>query len=111
MISKQEASEQQATMDNPALLALLKHALGQFFIEAASRGFQAPLDIAIRDVDNDVLREFTIEPTGKIVMGRSDDPNQLFLLPLSIFASDANGRIARMKINAMQIIEPAEFLN
>jgi len=47
---------------------------------------------------------------GKVVPGRTDSSEKLFLLPLTLYMTAGNGRIARMRIDATQMIEPAEFL-
>jgi len=110
-LTKEEAAKKEATVDSPALLMILKDALGQFLVAAHEHKFQTPLQITMRDSDGDVLREFTIEPTGKISQGRTDDAEKLFLLPLVLFCIDATGRVARLRISATQVIEQVEFLN
>jgi len=110
-ITKAEATAQGVITDNPELLTILKDALGQFLVAAHAHGFVAPIDFTIRDADGDTLREFRVEPDGKAVAGRTDAEEKLFFVPLTIFAVDANGRVARMKIDATQMVEPVEFLN
>jgi hypothetical protein len=110
-ISKSEAAAYGANVDNPELLAILKDALERFVLAAYEHCFKVPLHVHILDSDGDTLREFTIKPNGKAVAGGTQDVSKLFLLPLTLYMTDANGRIARIRIDAMQMIELAEFLN
>jgi hypothetical protein len=110
-ITKKQANENEVEVDAPDVLELLKQALNEFLTAARSEGFEAPLDVVVRDSDGDVLREFTIERSGKIAKGKTADPTKLFLLPLTLFLTDVRGRIARLRVGATRAIESTEFLN
>ena len=113
MITKQQAAGHQgpATIDTKELLALLSNAIRQYVRGAIGAGFKHPLSIAVRDSAGDTLRDFTIEASGQIVPGRTEDPGQLFTLPLTLFVVDRGGRIARCVIDVQKMISPTELVN
>jgi len=104
-------NEKGVATDTPEVLAILKAALADFLGAAHKNGFELPLDFAVTDQDGIVLREFTLERNGKLVLGKTDDPNGTFLLPLTIYVTDSARRTARMRINAERIVEPVEMPN
>jgi hypothetical protein len=106
MISKEQANKQHVAVDAPEVMELLKQALNQFLTAAREQGFEAPLDVTVRDTDGDILREFTIERSGKLVKGRTSDANKLFVHPLTLFLQDAKGRCAILRVG-----EQIQFLN
>ena len=85
-------------VDSPEVLKLIREALAKFLLSAHAEGFTLPIDFAVTDADGCVLREFTLEKSGKLVLGKTDDPRGAFTLPLTIYATDARRRTATMRI-------------
>lgn len=110
-LTREEALQRDVIDDSPAVMAVLRDALKRFFVAAREHGFEHPFDVTVRDEDGDTLREFTVEKGGKVVLGRTDDAEKLFLLPLTLYATDASGRAARLRVGASLPAESIEFVN
>ena len=96
--------------DRPELLKLVSEGLQKFLTATAAAGFQLPMRVELRDSDGDLLREFTVARGGKIVPGRTDDAEKLYVFPLVATATDATGRVAVLTLDA-EAVKAVEFVN
>jgi hypothetical protein len=68
-----------------------------------------PLRFRMMDRDGALLREFWIHKDGLELGPPTGKPNNLYLFPLVASVRDADGRAARMRINA-QSVGSVEFM-
>lgn len=72
-------------------------------LRAAKSGFKLPLTVEFRDADMSLLREFTVQRSGKTTLGKTADDSVLYVFPIIGIACDATGRRAIVKLDATRV--------
>jgi hypothetical protein len=72
--------------------------------------FRLPLRFRMTDAHGDLLREFWIHKDGLELGPPAGKPNDLYLFPLLPSVRDADGRTARMRMDA-EAAKKVEFVN
>jgi hypothetical protein len=101
-------TKEQGVAANPEAVAAVRSALHRLLLFVTDNGFTAPLDLTVCDQDGGTLRQFSIRKDG-IQVGASDALGGLFVLPLTIYLTDAKARAARLRVPASLAAEPIEF--
>lgn len=109
MITREEATAKGVVADTPGLLETLKAGLAQLIVAARENRFSLPFDVTVRDADNALLRQFSLDVSGHPVVGACDDESGLFLAPFTLYLVDSRSCVARLRIGADLEIEAVEI--